>query len=225
MIDSTAALPAIYNVLEPPASHTPASFMKLDIQQITGLILAGGRGTRMGGVDKGLREFRGAPMALHAIMRLSPQVSTLMINANQNIGPYESFGLPVWPDEMGGFEGPLAGVQTGLIHCETDYMVTAPCDSPFLPEDLVVRLGDALAEQDAEIAVAVTGEGETRQPHPVFSLMKTSLLPHLTAYLQGGGRKIETWYRSLRFVEVVFPDEAGFRNINTLEELRRFEPD
>lgn len=199
--------------------------MKLDIQQITGLILAGGRGTRMGGVDKGLREFRGAPMALHAIMRLSPQVGTLMINANQNIGPYESFGLPVWPDEMGGFEGPLAGVQTGLIHCETDYMVTAPCDSPFLPEDLVARLGDALAEQDAEIAVAVTGEGETRQPHPVFSLMKTSLLPHLTAYLQGGGRKIETWYRSLRFVEVVFPDEAGFRNINTLEELRRFEPD
>ena len=199
--------------------------MKLDIQQITGLILAGGRGTRMGGVDKGLREFRGAPMALHAIMRLSPQVSTLMINANQNIGPYESFGLPVWPDEMGGFEGPLAGVQTGLIHCETDYMVTAPCDSPFLPEDLVARLGDALAEQDAEIAVAVTGEGETRQPHPVFSLMKTSLLPHLTAYLHGGGRKIETWYRSLRFVEVVFPDEAGFRNINTLEELRRFEPD
>lgn len=199
--------------------------MKLDIHQITGLILAGGRGTRMGGVDKGLREFRGAPMALHAIMRLSPQVGTLMINANQNIGPYESFGLPVWPDEMGGFEGPLAGVQTGLIHCETDYMVTAPCDSPFLPEDLVARLGDALAEQDAEIAVAVTGEGETRQPHPVFSLMKTSLLPHLTAYLQGGGRKIETWYRSLRFVEVVFPDEAGFRNINTLEELRRFEPD
>lgn len=199
--------------------------MKLDIDQITGLILAGGRGMRMGGVDKGLRPFRGAPMALHVVMRLSPQVGTLMINANQNIGPYEGFGLPVWPDELTGFEGPLAGVQTGLLHCETDYMVTAPCDSPFLPDDLVARLADALVDNDAELAVAVTGEGESRQPHPVFSLMKTSLLPSLSSYLQGGGRKIETWYRSLRFVEVSFLDDTGFRNINTLEELRRFEPD
>lgn len=198
--------------------------MKLDTNQITGLILAGGRGMRMGGVDKGLRPFRDMPMALHVITRLAPQVGSLMINANQNLGPYESFGFPVWPDQLTGFEGPLAGVQTGLAHCETDYLVTAPCDSPFLPEDLVARLGDALAAENAEIAVAVTGEGESRQPHPVFSLMKASLLPHLTAYLQGGGRKIETWYRSLRFTEVRFPDEAGFRNINTLEELRRFEP-
>lgn len=198
--------------------------MKLDIHQITGLILAGGRGTRMGGVDKGLRPFRGAPMALHVVMRLSPQVGSMMINANQNLGPYEGFGLPVWPDELSGFAGPLAGVQTGLIHCETDYLVTAPCDSPFLPDDLVARLADALAGNDAELAVAVTGEGDARQPHPVFSLMKSSLLPHLTAYLQQGGRKIETWYRSLRFVEVPFTDDTGFRNINTLEELRRFEP-
>lgn len=198
--------------------------MNIDIDQITGLILAGGRGTRMGGVDKGLRPFRGAPMALHAIMRLSPQVGAMMINANQNLGPYESFGLPVWPDELTGFAGPLAGVQTGLIHCETDYLVTAPCDSPFLPEDLVARLSDALVAQDAEIAIAVTGEGEARQPHPVFSLMKSTVLPGLTAYLQQGGRKIETWYRSLPFVEVDFPDENAFRNINTLEELRRLEP-
>ena len=191
--------------------------------QITGLILAGGRGSRMGHVDKGLQTFRGAPMVMHAIMRLTPQVGNLIINANQNIGPYEGFGYPVWPDQLGGFEGPLAGLQTGLSHCDTDYLVTAPCDSPFLPENLVAMLSDALLANDAEIAVAVTEEGGKRQSHPVFCLMKASVLPSLTAYLQEGGRKIETWYRSLRFVEVSFPDESAFRNINTLDELRRFE--
>lgn len=198
--------------------------MTIDIKQITGLILAGGRGTRMGSVDKGLREFRGMPMVAHAIARLRPQVGMLMINANQNIETYQGFGLPVWPDQLTGFEGPLAGMQTGLSHCTTDYLVTSPCDSPFLPEDLVSRLAGALAENNAEIAVAVTGEGETFQRHPVFCLMKASLLPHLTDYLNNGNRKIETWYRSLRHVEVPFPDESGFRNINTLEELNRFEP-
>jgi molybdenum cofactor guanylyltransferase len=197
--------------------------MTIDLKQITGLILAGGRGTRMGSVDKGLRPFRGAPMVSHVLARLAPQVGAIMINANQNIGVYEGFGAPVWPDQLTGFEGPLAGVQTGLSHCTTDYLVTAPCDSPFLPEDLVVRLAGALGDADADIAIAVTGEGESRQPHPVFALMKASLLPHLTDYLGKGGRKIETWYRSLRFVEVPFPDESGFRNINTLEELSRFE--
>ena len=199
--------------------------MSIPTERITGLILAGGRGSRMGDVDKGLQSFRGAPMVLQTIMRLRPQVGALMINANQNIDTYESFGLPVWPDLLGGFEGPLAGLQTGLSHCKTDYLVTAPCDSPFLPIDLVARLGEALTACDAELAVAVTGEGESRQPHPVFCLMKTSLLPHLTAFLQEGGRKVERWYGSLHFVEVRFDDEAAFRNINTLDELRRFEPD
>jgi molybdopterin-guanine dinucleotide biosynthesis protein A len=195
----------------------------MDTNQITGLILAGGRGSRMGGVDKGLQPFRGAPMALHVMMRLSPQVGAIMINANQNLGPYESFGVPVWPDELQGFAGPLAGLHTGLIHCETDYLVTAPCDSPFLPTDLVQRLGDALDEHDADLAVAITGEGASRQPHPVFCLLKTSLLPHLTQYLQNGGRKIDAWYASLAVTEVRFDDEGAFRNINTLEELRNFE--
>ncbi|HJW54607.1 MAG TPA: molybdenum cofactor guanylyltransferase MobA [Burkholderiaceae bacterium] len=198
--------------------------MTLNPDRITGLILAGGRGSRMGSVDKGLQPFRDAPMVLHAIMRLAPQVGTLMINANQNLGPYESFGLPVWPDQLAGFAGPLAGLQTGLAHCETDYLVTAPCDSPFLPPDLVARLGDALIAQDADLAVAVTEEDGRRQPHPVFCLVKAALLPHLTAYLQEGGRKIESWYRSLAFVEVLFPDATAFRNINTLEELRRLSP-
>ena len=196
--------------------------MSIAPSHITGLVLAGGRGSRMGGVDKGLQTFRGAPMVLHAILRLVPQVSTVLINANQNIGPYEGFGYPVWPDQLGGFEGPLAGLQTGLSHCETDYLVTVPCDSPFLPENLVATLGDALVASGADIAVAVTEEGE-RRTHPVFSLMKASVLPSLTVYLQGGGRKIETWYRSLPFVEVPFEDADAFRNINTTEELRRFE--
>lgn len=197
----------------------------IDKRDITGLILAGGRGTRMGSVDKGLQTFRGAPMAMHVLMRLSPQVGDLMINANQNLGPYEGFGVPVWPDEMAGFHGPLAGLQTGLVHCQTEYMVTAPCDSPFLPADLVERLAAALHEQKADLAVAVTGENEERQPHPVFCLVRASLLPHLTLYLQDGGRKFDKWYASLQVAEVLFANEAAFRNINTVDELRQFEAD
>ncbi len=195
----------------------------MDSSQITGLILAGGRGTRMGTVDKGLQMFRDAPMALHVLMRLSPQVGYIMINANQNIAPYEAFGVPVWQDEMQGFAGPLAGLQTGLIHCETDYLVTAPCDSPFLPKDLVERLADGMEQNNADIAVAVTGAGETRQAHPVFCLVKASLLPHLTLYLQEGGRKFDKWYSSLAVAEVHFDDEDAFRNINTLDDLRNYE--
>lgn len=197
--------------------------MTLNSKDITGLILAGGRGSRMGGVDKGLQQFCGAPMVLHAIRRLQPQVGGLMINANQNLGPYAGFGLAVYPDRLGGFEGPLAGLQTGLAECNTEFLVTAPCDSPFLPADLVARLGDALLAHDAELAVAVTGEGESIRTHPVFCLMRADVLASLNTFLETGGRKIEKWYRGLRFVEVHFPDEAAFRNINTLDELRHFE--
>jgi len=197
----------------------------MDTSQITGLILAGGRGTRMGTVDKGLQMFRSAPMALHVLMRLSPQVGYVMINANQNIAPYEGFGVPVWQDEMQGFAGPLAGLQTGMVHCDTDYLVTAPCDSPFLPTDLVERLAAGLEEKNADLAVAVTGAGDTRQAHPVFCLAKTSLLPHLTLYLQEGGRKFDKWYASLNVAEVHFDEEDAFRNINTRDELHQLETD
>lgn len=197
--------------------------MTIASSDITGLILAGGRGTRMGTVDKGLQTFRGGPMVMHVIMRLSAQVGDIIINANQNIGPYEGFGYPVWPDQLGGFEGPLAGLQTGLSHCATGYLVTAPCDSPFLPSDLVERLADALAAENADLAVAVTEEDGRRQPQPVFCLMKAGVLASLTAFLQDGGRKIDQWYRTLNFVEVLFDDPDAFRNINTVDELRRFE--
>lgn len=199
----------------------------IDRQQITGLILAGGRATRMGEVDKGLQTFRGMPMAMHIFILLSPQVSDLLINANQNLAAYEAFGAQVWPDQMEGFAGPLAGLQTGLAHCETQYLVCVPCDSPFLPTDLVSRLSQALMREDADLAVATTIETReglnVKQAHPVFSLMKSSLLPHLNIFLEGGGRKVDAWFASLKVVEVNFDDAAAFRNINTLDELRNLE--
>ena len=178
----------------------------------------------MGSVDKGLAPFGSQPMVLHVVQRLRPQVQHLLINANQNLDTYAAFGAPVWPDAMPDFAGPLAGLQTGLMHCKTPYLVTAPCDSPFLPPDLVQRLATALLAANADLAVAVTGEGEARQPHPVFCLAKTSLLPHLTEFLESGGRKVDRWYASLRLAEVNFPDESAFRNINTLAELQQMAP-
>lgn len=197
----------------------------LDKNLITGLILAGGRGTRMGNVDKGLQMLGDEPMVLRVIGRLAPQVGTLMINANRNQERYREFGVPVWPDELGEYPGPLAGFQAGLRHCQTPYLLTVPCDSPFLPVNLVERLASALEEQGADLAVAVTGEGESRQPHPVFCLLKSSLLPHLNEFLRSGKRRIDAWYASLKFVEVQFEDEAAFRNINTMEELRQSDVD
>jgi molybdopterin-guanine dinucleotide biosynthesis protein A len=176
----------------------------------------------MGSIDKGLVPLGGKPMVAHVLERLQPQVQRLLINANQNLDTYAAFGAPVWPDAMPDFAGPLAGLQTGLMHCETPYLVTAPCDSPFLPADLVQRLASALQAEDADLAVAVTGEGESRQPQPVFCLAKASLLPHLTQFLEGGGRKVDRWYASLRVAEVPFADEQAFRNINTLAELQQY---
>ncbi len=199
--------------------HTTAQYQHP--MDITGLILAGGRGSRMGSIDKGLALFGGQPMVQYVLQRLQPQVQRLLVNANQNLDAYAAFGAPVWPDAMPDFAGPLAGLQTGMMHCETPYLVAAPCDSPFLPTDLVAKLSAALLAEDADLAVAVTGAGDTRQPHPVFCLVKVTLLPHLTQYLEGGGRKFERWYATLRVAEVQFADEAAFRNINTLAELRQ----
>lgn len=186
---------------------------------ITGLILAGGRGSRMGGVDKGLQNYQGMPMALHAVMRLAPQVGQLMINANRNLAAYESFGVPVWPDALPDFAGPLAGFLAGLERCETAYMVTVPCDSPLFPQDLVERLAHALEAADAEVAMARTGD----QVQPVFTLMKASLLESLVRFTQSGGRKIDLWTALHRTVEVKFDDESAFFNANTLDELRSIE--
>ena len=201
--------------------------------KITGLILAGGRGTRMGGVDKGLQPFRGATMIAHVLQRLAPQVDTVAINANRNLPQYQAAAgadTVVMPDVMSGFEGPLAGLQAGLHYCATELLLTAPCDSPFVPADLAERLYAALETRDADLAVAVTMETDEqegaipyRQPHPVFSLLKASLLPRLEAYLATGARRVDGWHKSLRVAEVMFDDASAFRNINTLEDLRRHE--
>ena len=187
---------------------------------ITGLILAGGRGSRMGEVDKGLQVFRNQPMIAHVIARLGPQVDHIIINANRNIDTYQTFGHRVLADAIDGFVGPLAGLHIGMAHATTPLIATAPCDSPFLPLDLVARLHTALENASADLAVAKTFE----QPHPVFCLTKTALEPHLRAFLESGQRKIDKWYASLKVVEVAFDDqESAFANINTLDELKSLE--
>ncbi|OYZ81562.1 MAG: molybdenum cofactor guanylyltransferase MobA, partial [Polaromonas sp. 39-63-203] len=168
----------------------------LHIEAITGVILAGGRGSRMGGADKGLQNFNGVPLALHTLLRLSPQVGEIMINANRNLAAYESFGVPVWPDStsLGEYAGPLAGFMTALERCETPYLLTVPCDTPLFPEDLVARLADALVREDADFAVATAPEEDGQlRPQPVFCLMHTGLLESLMRFTQAGGRKIDAW--------------------------------
>lgn len=185
--------------------------------QVTGIVLAGGQGRRMGGVDKGLVELDGQPMVAHVISRLAPQVVSIVVNANQNVADYARLGHRVVSDEVRGFAGPLAGLHAGLALATTPFAVTVPCDSPFLPVDLVRRLGEGLERDDAQLAVARTFD----QPHPVFALMRVDVLAHLQAYLTGGGRKIDAWYASLRVAEVAFDDRAdAFRNINTPAELK-----
>jgi len=170
----------------------------------------------MGGVDKGLQPLRGKTMVEWVLARLAPQVDDVVINANQNLERYRAFGHRVASDQIAGFAGPLAGLHAGLKAVKHSIAVTVPCDSPFLPGDLVVRLHAALGAND--LAVAKTGE----QPHPVFALVRTKVQENLEAFLAQGGRKIDAWYASLKVVEVSFDDEAdAFRNINTPEELGR----
>jgi molybdopterin-guanine dinucleotide biosynthesis protein A len=187
---------------------------------ITGVILAGGQGRRMGGVDKGLKVLRSRPMVAWVIERFAPQVTEVLINANQNLVTYGEFGYRVIPDEIGGFAGPLAGLHRGLSEAKHGLVATTPCDSPFLPHDLIERLHAALDASGADLTVAKTGN----QPHPVFCLCRKSTLPGLTQFLAGGGRKIDTWYSSLKVAEVLFDDDPdAFSNINTEDELRAFE--
>ena len=200
----------------------------LDPSDITGLILAGGRGSRMGGVDKGLQNFNGVPLALHTLLRLQPQVGELMVNANRNLSAYESFGAPVWPDVLADYAGPLAGFLTGLERCETPWLVTVPCDTPLFPLDLVARLGEAAVRDGAEIATAAAREEDGQlRPQPVFSLLRLELLESLVRFTHGGGRKIDAWTAQHRTVIVPFDapgdDPRAFFNANTLAELHQLE--
>lgn len=200
--------------------------------EITGLVLAGGRGTRMGGVDKGLQNFRGTPLALNALMRLQMQEGGLMgdfmVNANRNLAAYEAFGHPVWPDTLADYAGPLAGFMTGLAHCETPWLLTVPCDTPLFPMDLVQRLASAFENETTEIAMAAAREedGQLRR-QPVFCLLRADLLDSLVAFTQAGGRKIDRWTDQHRTVVVPFDrsgdDPQAFFNANTLAELQSLE--
>lgn len=203
---------------------------------ITGLLLAGGRGSRMGGVDKGLQLFHGEPLALHAIRRLRPQVGALMVNANRNRAGYEAFGAPVWPDSLADHPGPLAGFLSGLEHCTTPWLLTVPCDTPLFPLDLAARLAAAAAAEDAEIAMVAApeategAEGDAvaaLRPQPVFCLLRADLHHSLRRYTEAGGRKVHAWTAQHRTVLVPFdrPRDApeAFFNVNTLTELHALE--
>ena len=194
--------------------------MSIDKQDITGLVLAGGRGSRMGGVDKGLQPYRGMALAQRALLRLGTQVGPLMINANRNLGAYESMGVPVWPDASADYPGPLAGLLAGLERCQTPYLVSVPCDTPGFPEDLVARLADALVAQHADIAMPAIVEDGQRRTQPVFCLLKSGLMESLVAYLHAGERKVDRWTAMHRCVVVDFDDAAAFFNANTLADLR-----
>lgn len=190
---------------------------------ITGLVLAGGRATRMGGVDKGLQNHLGLPLALHAVLRLQPQVGSVMVNANRNLAAYEAMGVPVWPDALPDYPGPLAGMLAGLEQCQTPWLLTVPCDTPGFPDDLAARLGRAAAAEDAEIAMAATRENGVLRTQPVFCLLRAMLMEDLAAWLQAGERKIDRWTARHRCAIVEFDDARCFFNANTPDELQQLQ--
>jgi molybdopterin-guanine dinucleotide biosynthesis protein A len=216
----------------------------LTVQDATALVLAGGRGMRMGGVDKGLEAFRGQPLAHHALHRLAAQqggpLHGVLINANRNAEHYRALGeatcganrVRVVADRLPDFSGPLAGFQAGLDLCTSPLLLTVPCDSPLFPLDMVQRLLSALIAQNAEIAVVhapeVGRDGQLAlRSQPVFCLMRANLLDSLSQFLERGGRKVEAWTTQHRMVQVPFnaegDDPHAFANANTLDELRRLE--
>jgi molybdopterin-guanine dinucleotide biosynthesis protein A len=189
---------------------------------ITGLVLAGGRGQRMQGRDKGLQPYLGRPLALHALERLAPQVGSLLLSANRHLDDYRAFGVPVLPDAIGDFPGPLAGWLTALPHCRTPWLASVPCDTPHFPLDLIERLSRAAAQGNADLAVAATrGDDGGSRMQPVFCLLKAALAPSLQRYLSEGGRRVQQWVTQQRHVTVPFDDTRAFRNFNTLEDLER----
>jgi molybdopterin-guanine dinucleotide biosynthesis protein A len=198
--------------------------MQIPRHQITGLVLAGGRGSRMGGADKGLELLRGRPLVEHVLARLAPQVGSLAINANRHAERYATLGHPVWPDADKDFAGPLAGMLAGLRGASTDWLMTVPCDTPLFPADLVARLAAALLAEGARAAMPVTRDAEGReQPQPVFCLLHRSLAEPLAAALAAGERKIERFTRGAGQVWVPFDDSEAFFNANTPEDLARLQ--
>jgi molybdopterin-guanine dinucleotide biosynthesis protein A len=186
---------------------------------ISAIILAGGRATRMDGVDKGLVNLQGIPLIQHVINRIRPQVDEILINANRETARYQSFGYPVLADELSDFPGPLAGLSLGLTHAKYEYLLAIPCDSPLLPINLVSGLMAQLINTNADIAVASSHD----KIHPVFCLCKKNVLPSLNHYLAQGERRVSAWQKKQAYTEVVFNDDTAFINLNTLEDVASLE--
>jgi molybdopterin-guanine dinucleotide biosynthesis protein A len=193
-------------------------------EEITGLILAGGRAQRMGGVDKGLIPFLGQPLIASAIKRLQSQVGSILINANRNITKYAAYGYPVILDETPDFSGPLAGFSVGLQACKTPYLLTIPCDSPLLPLDLGLKLAEEMEHGDFQLVYASCKELDDKiWAQPVFCLMRADLQNSLQGFLDKGDLKIDRWFKELHSSTVVFADATAFANVNTPEELKSLE--
>ena len=193
-------------------------------ENITGLILAGGRAQRMGGIDKGLIPFMGQPLIAAAISRLQNQVGSILINANRNITQYAAYGYPVILDETPDFSGPLAGFSVGLQSCKTPYLLTSPCDSPLLPLDLGKKLAIEMERENFQLVYASSKELDDRVwTQPVFCLMRSDLQDSLKSFLDKGDLKIDRWFKELHSSTVVFEDAMAFANVNTPEELKALE--
>jgi molybdenum cofactor guanylyltransferase len=192
-------------------------------EDITGLVLAGGRGSRMGGSDKGLQLFRGRPLVQHAVDRLRPQVGTLWVNANRHVDEYARLGCRVLEDTVPGQPGPLAGILAGLQACATPWLAVVPCDVPRFPLNLVACLAGGLCDSGAQLALAVTTDGHQRRMHPVFCLLPVALREDLAGALSRDERRVAHWMGRHRCAEVLFEPAAAFANANTADELRRLE--
>lgn len=197
---------------------------------ITALVLAGGRGSRMGGIDKGMQPFRGEALALHVMRRLAPQAGAMLVSANRSLDDYARLGAPfnarVIADTRGEYPGPLAGIAAALREARTGFVLTAPCDAPFVDEHLGAALLQALETKGVDIAYAATVEASGDvQAHPVFALLRTSLADDLHAWLDAGERKVRAWYARHTAAEVQFHDVRAFYNVNDLQQLAELERD
>ena len=199
----------------------------LEDMKLGAVVLAGGQGSRMKGVDKGLQLLQGQSLVMHAVQRLQAQslaVASIAINANRHLNDYQALGFDVWPDAQADFAGPLAGFLVGMMRCPHPYLLTVPCDTPMFPLNLAERLMQALQNQGADIAMATAPEGDgVVRRQPVFCVLKVTLKDSLQSFLADGGRKIGAWTALHHTVEVPFEDLLALRNLNTVEDVQRLE--
>lgn len=205
----------------------------VSLEHITGLVLAGGQGTRMGGADKGLQVLANKPLALHCAQRLQPQVGQVLINANRHIDIYQTLGYPVVQDlpltEAEAYPGPMAGLAAGLAACHTPWLLTVACDTPLFPQDLAQRLAQAATSNNSWVAIAcsppIEANSQRPVPQPTFCLIHHSLAASARQFLVGGGRRIRQWAGLHAHCLVQFDDAQAFYNANTPEELAWLQED